>query len=64
MEQNAHSGGEDAQTELLRDWADRQLSTLRHTYPSWEIEREPLAGALAWQAALLHNARSRTRPPL
>ncbi|MEU4511326.1 hypothetical protein AB0G05_17695 [Nonomuraea wenchangensis] len=100
MEQNAHSGGEDAQTELLRDWADRQLSTLRHTYPSWEIEREQdelgqvwwtarlvpvftaalanagvrpvvqepdaiaLAGALAWQAALLHNARSRTRPPL
>ncbi|MEV4553914.1 hypothetical protein [Nonomuraea wenchangensis] len=98
MEQTPHSGGEDAQTELLRDWADRQLAMLRHTYPAWEIEREQdelgqvwwtarlvpvftaasakagvrpvvqepdaiaLAGTLAWQTALLRNARSRTRP--
>lgn len=87
-----------AKVAVLQDWAGRQLSTLRNTYPAWEITREhdasgqawwtarllptftvdmaaagvlrtvrqpdaiALAATLAWQAALLHNARSRTGP--
>ncbi|TMR89125.1 hypothetical protein [Nonomuraea basaltis] len=87
-----------AQAAVLQDWAGRQLSTLRNTYPAWQIEHEKdasgevwwtarllptftvdmaaagvlqtvrqpdaiaLAATLAWQTALLHNARSRTGP--
>jgi hypothetical protein len=83
---------------VLQDWAGRQLSTLRTTFPAWDIERErdpagrmwwtarlrrpltadmavagvlrtvqrpdaiALAGALAWQTALLHHARSNGEP--
>ncbi|MEW9553766.1 hypothetical protein [Nonomuraea sp. NPDC050783] len=61
MEQNPYSGGEAARAELLQDWTDRQLATLRHTYPAWEIEREDDLGQV-WQVVLLHNARSRTGP--
>ncbi|MFI7701708.1 hypothetical protein [Nonomuraea sp. NPDC049480] len=42
-----------ARAALLQDWAGRQLSTLRNTYPAWNIDRERgPAGEVSWTAEL------------
>ncbi|MEV4353251.1 hypothetical protein [Nonomuraea sp. NPDC049625] len=42
-----------AQAALLQDWAGRQLSTLRSTYPAWDIGRErDVSGQMWWTARL------------
>ncbi|MEV4114545.1 hypothetical protein [Nonomuraea sp. NPDC049695] len=44
-----------AQAALLQDWAGRQLSTLRNTYPAWDIERERDASGQMWWTARLRQ---------
>ncbi|MFI7126748.1 hypothetical protein ACIBQ1_13720 [Nonomuraea sp. NPDC050153] len=42
-----------AQAATLQDWTARQLSVLRNTYPSWDIDRErDPSGQVLWTARL------------
>ncbi len=49
-----------AQAAALQDWAGRQISVLRNTYPAWDIDREQDASGQVWWKAELRQPLTAT----